>query len=278
MVVKGVKDLFVEPVSWTEDDEVNRKKQLEGRRGLLRERRRRGEYRTFLFAAVGFVALFLAAPIWALAVPGAQIGSIYIGCYGVAFLGLAALNRQRVRTLDEEVTELNNELDLVAIIDRDGERRATKLLQINQFDLKRYYDQTLRQGNQIFYVGLVCILLGFAVIGAAFWLIQSGRIGGLPNKIVVASLGAIGGALANFIAVIYLRMFSETIKSVGQFHQRLVMRDRLNFGNILAAKIKGEDLREHTLADMATKLASLREEELHELATAVEDAEGNGVR
>jgi hypothetical protein len=154
--------------------------------------------------------------------------------------------------------------------------RATKLLQINQFDLKRYYDQTLRQGNQIFYVGLICILLGFAVIGVAFWLIQSGRVGGLSNKIVVAALGAIGGALANFIAVIYLRMFSETIKSVGQFHERLVMRDRLNFGNILAAKITTDELREKTLAGMATQLACLREEELRAATATAGQRAANG--
>jgi hypothetical protein len=55
-------------------------------------------------------------------------------------------------------------------------------------------------------------------------------------------------------------MHSETIKSLTEFHNRLVLTHHLHFGNFLAAKIANENLRESTLANIASSLVQARQE------------------
>lgn len=230
--------------------------QLRRRRSTLRDRRYRQETRTSVFMVLAAACILLGPFLGILGITGWTFVG-YVELYGVAFLGGALLTSNSARKLTRDVIEVNNEIDLddIAKGNIGPDEQAARLHQVSQVDLKRYYDQTLRQGAQIFYVGVSCILLGFIVIGVAFWLVQNDTTQ-LSEKIVVSSLGAIGGILANFIAVIYLRMFSRTVKSVSDFHARLVTSDRTNFGNILAAKIGKDALREQTLASMAVQLVS----------------------
>jgi hypothetical protein len=230
--------------------------QLRRRRATLRERRYRQETRTSVFMVLAAACILLGPFLGILEITSWTFVG-YVELYGVAFLGGALITSSSARKLTRDVIEVNNEIDLddIAKGKVGPDEQAARLHQVSQVDLKRYYDQTLRQGAQIFYVGVSCILLGFIVIGVAFWLVQNDTTQ-LSEKIVVSSLGAIGGILANFIAVIYLRMFSRTVKSVSDFHARLVTSDRTNFGNILAAKIGKDTLREQTLASMAVQLVS----------------------
>jgi hypothetical protein len=174
--------------------------------------------------------------------------------YAACFLVFGSVLRQRARELGEDILEIDNELDLLAIGDESPERRAQKLFQLHSIELKRYYDQTLRQGSHIFWVGLGCIAVGFGVIGITIWLLHDLGTAPLEHQIVLGVLGAVGGILANFIAVIYLKMYSETIRSMTQFHTRLVGTHHLHFGSLLAAKIKDGDLRESALRAMAESL------------------------
>src|ERR1700730_3570664 len=70
----------------------------------------------------------------------------------------------RLKSLRNDLSDIDNQLDLIRIPDQSQEQKAQKLLQIQQFELKRYYDQTLRQSNSIFYVGVITMILGFSVI------------------------------------------------------------------------------------------------------------------
>jgi hypothetical protein len=174
--------------------------------------------------------------------------------YGFLFLLFSFLHP--ARELEIEIRDIENELDLLSIADTSIEQRAEKLFKLHQFELKKYYDQTLRHSAWIFVVGLVCIVLGFTIIGITLYLVVSNfPVKELSEKIVLASLGAIGGVLSNFIAVIYLKMYSETIKSLTEFHNRLVLTHHLHFGNFLTAKIADQTLREKTLAEIASNLA-----------------------
>jgi hypothetical protein len=229
----------------------SRQERLEAQRAALRPQRQQMERFGRLSAAAAAVFLVIAS---FLAVKEDGEFALFFGAYALAFVVVYSVLSQRARSIAEEITDLTNELDLLELLGDDRERRATKLLQVNQLDLKRYYDQALRQGNQIFYIGAGCILAGFAVVGVAFWLITEGEANELSDKIIVGSLAGIGGILANFIAVTYLKMFSKTIEAFGSFHLRLVGQDRVNFGNLLAAKITSKDLREQTHAAMALNL------------------------
>jgi hypothetical protein len=151
---------------------------------------------------------------------------------------------------------LDNEIDLLGISEESVELRAEKLFKLHQLELKRYYDQTLRHSSAIFLVGIGCIILGFAIVGAALYVLASlPEDEGTTTKIVVGALGGIGAILANFIGAIYMKMFSETLKSLTEFHHRLVGTHHLHFGNFLAAKITEGDLRNKTLAGVAEGLA-----------------------
>jgi hypothetical protein len=253
-----------------------RKDQMEARRETLKKRRRYAEARTIALYTFGVLTLLVGTPFL---VRFLEFGEAlaYLGAFGIGFLLMALFLRQRERQLNEEITEIGNDLDLIDLNGDEREHRATKLLQGNQFDLRRYYEQTLRQGNQIFYVGVFCIMVGFGIIGVAFWLITDGPASELSDKIVVAALGAIGGVLANFIALIYLKMFDQTNRAVGEFHHRLVIRDRVNFGNILAAKIDTPSTREATLAQMARQLAVVNDVESVMIPMSSNGTSPNGV-
>jgi cytochrome c biogenesis protein CcdA len=145
-------------------------------------------------------------------------------------------------------------LDLVSLLN-DDEKRAFRLFQIDNLEVGRYYEQALRQRRLIFYVGILCIIVGFASVFAAFRLVASGSQEQLSEKIVVASLGTIGGILANFVGLIFLRMFSSVVQSMVDFHKRLVATHHVVFGNLLVAKIQDAEMRNSTLSKIAQALS-----------------------
>jgi hypothetical protein len=231
-----------------------RAEQLMEQRKRLKERRRR------LIHLRG-TALLCAGPLLLLAPLTFYVASsvelaVLVGGYGVVFLLATVALRQRIREVGDEILEIDNEIDLLRITDDSPERRAHKLFQLHAIELKRYYDQTLHQGSYIFWVGLLCILLGFGVVGATVLMLRSQESAELSQQIVIAVLGAIGGILANFIAIIYLRMYTETVRSMAAFHSKLVGTHHLHFGNLLVAKISDDSLRESTLKAMCETLVS----------------------
>jgi hypothetical protein len=226
--------------------------QLKEQREKLR--RRRGQLVTLRTTCFGLAALaLLIAPI-GLMYLGDDAAVIAAG-YAVLFCVLFGIFRQKSRELGDEILDIDNEIDLLTIQPGSEERRAQKLFQLHSMQLKQYYDQALTQGSYIFWVGLVCIILGFGVIAATFWLLQREPSIGTSEQIVIAALGSVGGILANFIALIYLRMHAETVRSTTEFHNRLVLTHHLHFGNFLVAKIQNRGLRERTLGSIASALA-----------------------
>lgn len=153
-----------------------------------------------------------------------------------------------------ELQEIENELDLLSISHSSLEERSEKLFKHHHLELKRYYDENLKQSSWIFVVGIACILIGFAIIGITLYFLIANSSNELENKIIVASVGAIGAILSNFIAVIYLKMHSEAVKSLTEFHNRFVNTHHFYFSNFLLSKIQNEDKREDALVDLALKI------------------------
>lgn len=169
------------------------------------------------------------------------------------FAGLAFSSRE----IDEQIARVEDELELLAIKDTSREQQAQKLLKLHQSELKRYYDQTLRQTSVIFFAGLVCIFLGFAVIGGSLYLIWQSPTSNVQQKLILGGLGTVGGILSNFVAVMYLRMFTETISSLTEFHNRLVSTHNLYFGNFLVSKMStNSDLYEKVLSEIANTVSA----------------------
>jgi hypothetical protein len=119
--------------------------------------------------------------------------------------------------------------------------------------LKRYYDQTLTQSSKIFYVGVFSILSGIILIFIfSYWVTLVDN-----DQIILGFLGAIGSILSNYIAVIYGRMYKDTIESLNQFHNRLVTTHHLHYGALLSSQIKDNNLIDQTLSQMAINTSTL---------------------
>jgi len=153
-----------------------------------------------------------------------------------------------------ELQEVENELDLLSISHSSLEERSETLFKHHHLELKRYYDENLKQSSWIFVVGIACILIGFAIIGITLYFLIANSSNELENKIIVASVGAIGAILSNFIAVIYLKMHAETVKALTEFHNRFVNTHHFYFSNFLLSKIQNEDKREDALVELALKI------------------------
>ncbi|WP_242314144.1 hypothetical protein [Bacillus cereus group sp. BfR-BA-01355] len=153
-----------------------------------------------------------------------------------------------------ELQEVENELDLLSTSYSSLEERSEKLFKHHHLELKRYYDENLKQSSWIFVVGIACILIGFAIIGITLYFLMINSSNELENKIIVASVGAIGAILSNFIAVIYLKMHSEAVKSLTEFHNRFVNTHHFYFSNFLVSKIQNEDKREDAFVELALKI------------------------
>jgi hypothetical protein len=233
---------------------------LEGRISEIRTRQRLNRRLAIMAGAFGIV--FIGAGAVSLYSHWTRLTGFLLG-YGGVFVLSGFLFWSMLSDSDYELRDLRDQLDLSELMQEPLERRAQKLFQVHSHQLKRYYDQALRQRGLIFLTGLLCIVAGFGVIAAAFVLLTRAQTS-LSEKIVIASLGAVGGILGNFIAVVYLRMFTETVKSIGGFHDRLVVTHHLHFANFLAAKVSSQQERDTTFARMAQALAPLPSEDLNE--------------
>ncbi len=160
-----------------------------------------------------------------------------------------------INDLEIEIKDVLNEIDLEKIEIASIEARAEKMFKLHQYELEKYYKQNLRQGNQVFIIGILFMILGFIIVIISLYLIGYKET---SNSNAVAILGAIGTILSNYIASIYLRMFSDTAKSATEFHNRLVSTHNLMFSNYIASKIKNEGLRERTYSNVATHLGNMK--------------------
>lgn len=153
------------------------------------------------------------------------------------------------RPYAEELAELDQQLHLLE--DTTEERRAERLFKLHQLDLKQYYSQTLRQANVIFVVGLFCLFSGVLIVVGVLVLIYRAQNSDLVHQILLASTGVVSGFLTNFVGSIFLKMYTETIRSLTAFHNRLVTTHHMHYGALLAAKIADKKLLYETFSKMA---------------------------
>ncbi|MCR6490420.1 hypothetical protein M8542_47210 [Amycolatopsis sp. OK19-0408] len=243
----GVELGDTDPVVSTDVAAIDRRVQrIEGRRQRLKK---------YSAAAILSAAIIMLADGYSVVSFGFAEFSLLIPVYAGLFLAYGVWARAEANSLFKDIEAIRGQQDLDAMLKgAELERRAMKLFQVHSQQLKRYYDQALRQRGFIFFTGIFCIIAGFSVIVMAFVLLKSANPGNSLEKILVAALGAIGGILGNFIAVVYLRMFSETVKSIGTFHDRLVATHHLHFANFLVSKVAdtaGRDTAFRLVAEIA---------------------------
>jgi hypothetical protein len=157
------------------------------------------------------------------------------------------------KRFESRIFEIKDEIDLLDVGKVSSEMRAEKQFRIHGNELKRYYDQALKHGSWIFIAGISNLFIGIAIIAVTLYLVSNTSSDG--NGLIIGVIGGISGILTNFIAVIFLKMYSGTIKSLNDFHDRLVFTNRMHYSNLLVSKIFDEDLKSKTWAKLALSLA-----------------------
>lgn len=157
----------------------------------------------------------------------------------------------------DKMKETSDELEYLNIENESDIKKAEKQFKLHQNELQKYYSQNLSHSQKIFYTGIVCIILGFGIIAFTMWILSTKNIN---NTLELMITGGIGGVLSNFIGVIYLKMYSETLKVLIEFHNKLVYTHNLHFSNYLLAKVENKELKEKILQEAI--LAIVKKEKL----------------
>jgi len=126
---------------------------------------------------------------------------------------------------------------------------------MNQFQLKRYYDQNLSQSIWIFILGIAAILIGVGVIVYTLYLLKTLPAKGWQDKAILGVVGVVGSLLTNYVAAIYLKMHSEATTSLVTFHSKLVGTNQLFLANLLSAMITDDNKRFDTLSKLSLAVA-----------------------
>ncbi|WP_459202079.1 TRADD-N-associated membrane domain-containing protein [Methanococcus sp. CF] len=209
---------------------------------------------SFVLAAIGTIFSCIMCPNWWKIYPELAVIPLCFFLYPALFLTLRIIRPDP--NIESELRQTQDEYDLVVNSEYSLEEKAEKQFKLHQYILDRYYDQSLTQGKKIFSVGISCIIVGFLImIGIILFAVF------LPenqNKYLIGSLGGLSSILSGYIGTIYMKMYSETIKSLNEFHNRLVYTHNLHFSNFFASKIENKELREKTIADIALKIANER--------------------
>jgi len=203
----------------------------------------------YVFAVIG---PFLGAMYgWYLyKTPSAPLFWVVPVVYGLLPMAMALSFRQRLRQIESDIQELDFQIDLQEFEETKREARAEKLLRLNDFQLRRYYDLNISQNFWVFALGIFCIILGVAVVITTLGLVIE-VAQGLETKVITAVLGSIGAILSNFVAVIYLRMNSGATDNLKAFHSRLVETNQFLLGNLLASRIDADKERWETLSQLS---------------------------
>lgn len=175
----------------------------------------------------------------------------------ISSLSLALIRLKDRNLVVDRIKETSDELEYLNIEDESDIKKAEKQFKLHQNELQKYYSQNLSHSQKIFYTGIVCIILGFGIIAFTMWILSTKNIN---NTLELMITGGIGGVLSNFIGVIYLKMYSETLKVLIEFHNKLVYTHNLHFSNYLLAKVENKELKEKILQEAI--LAIVKKEKL----------------
>ncbi|QFY82739.1 hypothetical protein D0808_15680 [Bacillus subtilis] len=233
------------------ENNKQRKADLKMRKKKLEDRIKRRKIITTIFSVLGICLLFLTI-ITAIARPDTSaIKTVILIVISATYASIPFLVNSRQIT--SMIFDIEREIDLLESEDSVDNRSET-LFKQHHLELKRYYDLNLTQNSLVFWVGIFCIGVGFAIIGYTIYLISGNMLANTQNKLIVAGTGALAGILSNFIGAIYLRMHTNSTNSLTEFHNRFVNTHHFYFSNFLISQIKDEQRREETLANLALSI------------------------
>jgi hypothetical protein len=228
---------------------------LESQRSALQNRKTGVRWAQVLAILAGVVCL--TATLY-LAVSEAKRTLVWaFAIYSAFNFVFALLAGMLIRDAESDFQEVEYKIDLQIFKADDREKRAEKILRLNDLQLRRYYESSLRQNGWVFWLGIFCIMLGVGISGLTLWLVAwpHGWKLDLGEQVVVAAIGAVGSLLTNYVAVIYLKMNASVSGAMVTLHERLVATHQTLFGNLVASRIADDKLRWDTLSKIALNIS-----------------------
>lgn len=174
----------------------------------------------------------------------------------VVILGILTILTKKLTGIEifEKIKETSDELDYANIEDESDILKAEKQFKLHQNELQKYYTQNLSHSHKIFVTGIICIMLGFGIIVYTLNVLSTQQ--NINNGMELMLTGGIGGVLLNFIGVVYLKMYSETLRVLTEFHNKLVYTHNLHFSNYLLAKVETKEMKEKILHEAILKIVT----------------------
>ena len=174
-----------------------------------------------------------------------SFGLIFIILGPSTIILLIFIKDLEITVKEEEILEMNDEIELLETSESEYDKIAKKQFQKDQKEVKRYYDINLKHLKYLFPIGAGIILLGVTIIIISVILFINEKNG------IQMLIGSVSGILIDFIGVIFIRMYTETVKMSLKFHDKLINSNNILFVNILITKIKNQDLQDKTLSEVA---------------------------
>lgn len=186
-----------------------------------------------------------------------SFGLIFIVLGTSTIILLIFIKDLEITVKEEEILEMNDEIELLETSESEYDKIAKKQFQKDKKEVKRYYDINLKHLKYLFPIGVGIILLGVTIIIISVILFINEKNG------IQMLIGSVSGILIDFIGVIFIRMYTETVKMSLKFHDKLINSNNILFVNILITKIKNQDLQDKTLSEVAKIISKGNDE--HEI-------------
>ncbi|MGK7376385.1 hypothetical protein ACSFXN_01010 [Planococcus sp. 1R117A] len=265
-----IEDYFEETPALTSTGLTEEKEELKRREYFLKSRRK--EIRKYarwhrwlrrILIALGAFSLLFSIFVFDLAInngpfasPGGlfqnpRITRILIILFGLFMLLISMVPVRNAFQIERQA--IDHELEMIRIGVYSIEARAETLFKQHHLELKRYYDEALSENSWLYKIGVVCLTLGFVIIGITFYFFYTQKFD-VESEIIIAILGGVSAIATDFVAAVYIKMHSETIKTLTQFHNRFVNTHHFYFGNFLISKIKNEDKRDAAIVKLALSI------------------------
>ncbi len=180
------------------------------------------------------------------------IADILVLAYALGWVLMIPSQHLRLREIDNDIQEIDYHLDLQQFPVGRSEGRAEKILRINNFQLRRYYDLNLRQNMWVLWIGIACIALSAIIIFVS--LEMASNTDSKHEQVIIAVLGSVGAILSNVVAAIYLKMNASASRNLTAFHSKLVDTNRLLLANLFVSRIEDQGKQWDTLSKMAIEL------------------------
>ena len=181
--------------------------------------------------------------------------AVWFFVLGILSLSFIPLLGSRQTSVKEQMQSVEFEDDLFRFAPPARENRAEKLLRIQEFQVRRYYDLNLSQNTWAFGFGVLCILIGAGIVIFTLYILRVAT----EQSLIVGVIGAIGAILSNFIAVIFLRMYSAVNDNLKSFHTQLAATYELFISYLLLSRIEKDPKREDALATLALAIRGTKE-------------------